>query len=493
MNQPAGSGDGPYDVLVIGAGMVGAMILRKLSRFRLRVAAVEREPQPGFGVTKSSLSYIHRNHFNPPGSLRARLCRGAPERFRDLAGELGVGYREADELNLAFDESQAREVRTRKEWGERNGEATFRFIGREETLRLEPHLARDFTLATHSRAHGMIHPPEWAFALVESARANGAAVFLETEVTGIGREADGTFRVVTDRGSLRARFLVNAAGLHADRIAAMGGDGHVRLHPTRGTFAIFDPAASPLLRHLVYVGGLDPACSHMLGPTLHGNLILGLGRFREPESRTDTRVTREALDEILGMGRRILPGLPEGDLITSFAGIKTTNNLAENGDFFIGSAGASPRLIHALIGSPGITASPGIARHVLDLLADAGLELAAKPDFLPAPPRPPRFRDAGPEEREALVRRDPARGHLVCRCEQVSEAEVREAVRRGARTVDGVKHLTRAGMGRCQGGFCGPWVLKLLAAELGVPLEAVTRRGRGSEEVVGRELEGPRL
>ena len=296
----------------------------------------------------------------------------------------------------------------------------------------------------------------------------------------------------TSHGELAARFVVNAAGLQADRIAALAGDTQVRLHPARGTFAIFDSAVADLLRHIIYVAGQDTSFSQAMGPTLHGNLILGLGRFLEPESREDTRVTRAGLEEILAYGRQILPELPERDLITTFAGIKTTNNLAANGDFYVGPSAVSPALIHCLIGSPGVTASPGIARLVLDLLADAGLELAEKPDFVGSLPRAPRFRSADAEEREAMVRRDPACGHLVCRCEQVSEAEVREAVRRGARTLDGVKHLTRAGMGRCQGGFCGPWVLKLLAAELGVPPERITRKGPGSAEVAGWEREDGR-
>lgn len=473
-----------YDVVVIGAGMTGAMILRELSRFRLRLAAVDREPQPGFGVTRASLSYIHRNHMNPPGSLRARLCRGSQDKFRSLAAELGLGYREADEINIAFGAEQESQVRQRLDWAEKNGETGFRVIGREEVARLEPRLTRDFTFAVHSKAHGMVHPPEWAFALAENARLNGARVFLETEVTGISREADGYWRLITNKGTFRTRFVINAAGLHADRMAFLAGDKEVRLFPTRGTFAIFDSASSSMLRHLIYVAGVDSSYSQAMGPTLHGNIILGLGHFLEPESPGDTRTTRDALEEILAMGRQIVPDLPERDLITYFAGIKTTNNLAKNGDFYVGPSSVSPSFFHALISSPGITASPGIARLMLDLLSDAGLDLVEKKDFIPGLPGSFRFRDASDEEREAAIHRNKACGHLVCRCEQVSEEEVRSAIRRGAHTMDGVKQLTRAGMGRCQGGFCGPWVLKLLSEELGVAPEAITRKGQSSEEVI---------
>ncbi len=482
--------DGPYDVLVIGGGMVGAMILRELSRFRLKIALVEKETQPGFGATKSTMAYIHRNHMNPPGSLRSRLCRDSQESFQSLASELGLGYREADEINIAFDPNEEAQVRLRLDWAFRNGEHSFRVIGRDEVARLEPRLSRDFIFAIHSKGHGMIHPPEWAFALAENAAANGARVFMETEAIGLEREGDGTWTARTDTGTLRARFVINAAGLYAERVAHLAGDITVRQFPARGTFAIFDSSVSTMLRHLVYVAGIDTTFSQSIGPTLHGNMILGLGHYREPDGLNDTRVTRAELDDILRVGRRIIPDLPERDLIASFAGIKVTNNLAEKNDFYLGPSSISPTLFHALIGPPGITAAPGIARAALDLLANAGLDLREKPDFNGSLKRHFRFRDAEEAERTEAIAKDPACGHLVCRCEQVSEAEIRDAVRRGARTLDGVKQITRSGMGRCQGGFCGPWVLKLISDELGIPPEKVSRKGKGSEEVIAWDSAG---
>ncbi|HOI22850.1 L-2-hydroxyglutarate oxidase LhgO [bioreactor metagenome] len=481
---PSGLNDLPYDVVIIGAGIVGAMLARELSRYKLKLALIDKEDQPGLGVTKASLSYIHRNHMNPPGSERAKFCVGSQDRFRALAAELGLPYREADEINIAFDKEQEQQIRTRLDWAFKNGETKFRVISKEEVARLEPRLTRDFTFAVHSEAHGMIHPPEWAFALTENAKANGAEVLLETEVLGLAQAPDGTWLVRTDRGNLRSRYLINAAGLFADEIAWMAGDRDVKLFKTRGTFAIFDSSVSSMLRHLVYVAGLNLSYSQAMGPTMHGNIILGLGWFKEPKDRIDTRVTKEELDCILRMGRQIMPDLPERDLITSFAGIKSTNNLAKPEDFYVGPSGVSPSLIYALICSPGITGSPGITRRIIELLADAGLELQEKADFNPYREKPYRFKDASEEERKEAIARDPACGHLICRCEQVSEAEIIEAVRKGARSIEGVKQITRAGMGRCQGGFCGPWILKIIARELGIPPEAVTRKGKGSEEVI---------
>jgi glycerol-3-phosphate dehydrogenase len=473
-----------YDVLIIGAGIVGSMLARELSRYKLKLALVDKEDQPGLGVTKASLSYIHRNHMNPPGGERAKFCRGSQDRFRVLATELGLPYREADEINIAFDKEQEQQIRTRLDWAFKNGETKFRVISKDEVARLEPRLTKDFIFAVHSEAHGMIHPPEWAFALVENARTNGADVFLETEVQGLEQATDATWLVKTDKGILQSRYVINAAGLFADQIAWMAGDKDVKLFKTRGTFAIFDTTVSSMLRHLIYVAGLNLSYSQAMGPTMHGNIILGLGWFKEPENRIDTKVTKEELETILKMGRQMVPDLPERDVITSFAGIKSTNNLSKPEDFYVGSSGVSPSLIYALICSPGITGSPGIARRIIELLADAGLELKEKSDFTPHRKKPFRFRDASEEERKAAIARDPRYGHLICRCEQVSEAEIIQAVHKGARSIEGIKQITRAGMGRCQGGFCGPWILKIIAQELGIPPEAVTRKGKGSEEVI---------
>ena len=488
-----GSNPAPYDALIIGAGIVGSMLARELSRYKLKVALVDKEDQPGLGVTKASLSYIHRNHMNPPGSERAKFCRGSQERFRSLAVELGLPYREADEINIAFDKEQERQIRTRLDWAFTNGETKFRIISKEEVARLEPRLTKDFVFAVHSEAHGMIHPPEWAFALVENAKANGVDVFLETEVLGLERTLDNSWVIKTDKGTLRSRYVINAAGLFADQVAWMAGDKDVKLFKTRGTFAIFDTAVSSMLRHLIYVAGLNLSYSQAMGPTMHGNIILGLGWFKEPENRIDTRVTREELETILKMGRQMIPDLPERDLITSFAGIKSTNNLSKPEDFYVGASGVSPSLIYALICSPGITGSPGITRRIIELLSDAGLELKEKPDFNPYREKPFSFRDASEEERNEAIAKDPRYGHLICRCEQVSEAEIIQAVRRGARSIEGVKQITRAGMGRCQGGFCGPWILKIISRELGIPPEAVTRKGKGSEEVIRFDQVGAAL
>ncbi|MBN2323461.1 MAG: FAD-dependent oxidoreductase [Spirochaetes bacterium] len=467
-----------FDVVVIGAGIVGSMLLRELSRFECEIAVVEQFPQPGFGVTKSSLSYIHRNHFNPPGTLAAKLCAGARKAFRKLSDELRVDYKETGEFLLALEPSHIPQMMKRKQWGEQNGETGFRIMKGSEVLRREPEVNPAVLSAVYSSGHGMIYPPEWAFALVENACSNGAHAFFGTKVIGIAGNDDGLFTIHTGNGTIRSRFIVNAAGNKAAKIASMTGDDGIELTLSRGTFAIFDKIHSSLVRNILYVGGGDPAVSQVVGPTVSGNLILGLGSFKTPDSTEDTKVTRESLDEIIAMGRDIVPDLPVTDIITFFAGIKSVNNLEEGGDFHIGYSDLSRRVIHLLIGSPGVTASPGIARHVIDLLSDGGLSLVEKKLF-----------DSSREKKEDdwdKGQKWPC-GRIVCRCENVTEATIQNAIERGARTIDGVKHLTRAGMGRCQGGFCEGRIIRYLSEALGIEPTEITKKGEGSEQIKGME------
>ncbi len=479
----------PYDVIIIGSGMIGAMVLRELSRFSLKIGVIDKETQAGLGASRASLSYIHRNHINPPGSLRARLCNNSQQSYRKLSQELSLSYNELDEINIAFDKEQEYLVKKRMEWALKNGETSFRLITNKEVAKLEPHLNQNFTYATFSEDHGLIYPPEWAFALIENAKDNGADVFFNTEVINLQYSDNKIWDIYTDRGKFQARYLINAAGLYADYIAHMAGDKEVQQFMTRGTFAIFDSAIASIMKHIIYVGGVTPEWSQSISPTVHGNLILGMGHFKTPDSPTDTKVTQEELDIILRMGKEMIPTLPLDDLITSFAGIKTTNNLASNGDFYVGPSTVSSTMFHALICSPGITAAPGIANEMLNLLSDAGLDLKEKPVFKNTREALFHFSEATDEQINAKIKENPQYGHLICRCEKVSEGEIREVIRRGASTIEGVKHLSRAGMGRCQGGFCSPLILKILCEELGISPAEVTRRGKGSPEIAASDNE----
>jgi len=312
---------------------------------------------------------------------------------------------------------------------------------------------------------------------------NGVSFHLQTAVQKIGQCEGSGYLVKTSKGDFKTRFIVNAAGLHADEIASMVGEDDIHLNLTRGTAAVLDKSVSHLIRHMIY-GTFSPSHSQVITPTAHGNIILGLGYFTTPETREDTRVSRQGLQEAIAMAKELVPCLSEKDIITTFAGVRSDNNKVPNGDFYISHSRCSPGVIHALIGSPGVTTSPAVADRVIHLLSEAGLRLEPKRSFEGRREGWPRFSTLSLDEKERVISSDSGYGHVVCRCETVTRGEILQAIRRGAHVLDGVKHLTRAGMGRCQGGFCGGRVIRLLSEELKVSPKEITKKARGSRELL---------
>jgi len=471
-----------YDVVVIGAGIVGSAIARELSRYEGKVALLDKEPFPGFGVTKSGISMIHSPLMCPPGTLKEKLCMGATTRYKKLALELKVDFREVNELFLALNPSQVANLETLWKRGKEYGLEGCEIIGPEKIHEQEPHVTPKALSALYVRGMGSIYPPEWAFALSENACENGVRLHFRTPVTGIEKKEDFAYVVHTEKEPFKSRYIINVAGLFADDIAAMVGDRDIELTLTKGTMAIFDKSVSHLLRHMVY-GTFSGAHSQMMTQTVHGNLMIGLGHFSKPGHKRDSSVTPDKLQEIIRMAKELVPNLPEREIISTFAGIRSENNMATKGDFYIAHSPKAPGVIHGVIGSPGLTAAPAIAERVIKMLEEAGLELIEKRSFRKERREGPRLSDPSFETRRSAIASNPKYGRMVCRCEQVTAGEIHDAIQRGADTLDGVKHLTRAGMGRCQGGYCSLPVLSLLAKQLGVGLEQVTKKGGMSNPV----------
>ena len=473
---------GDYDVIIIGGGIIGAMVARQLSKFQGRFAVLEKAAFPGCGVSKASLSQIHLPDFCPPGSLKGKLCRDAPARFKKLAVELEVLYREVDELWLALEPEQVGDLEAARARAESHGATGYEIIGPQKIRELEPHVTPEAVAGLYARGLGVIYTPEWNFALIENAVQNGVQLYLQAEVIDIAKTREGIYRLTTRQGTLSSRYVINAAGLYADEIARMAGDGHIHLSLRKGTMLIFDKSASHLVQNMIF-GSFSESHSQDIAPTAHGNLILGV-HYVKTDKKSDTQVSREGIQETLKLGRQLIPALSEKDVITSFAGILANSNMTRDGDFFIAPSEHAPGVIHVMVGAPGLSAAPAIAEYVVDLLGDAGWRTLEKAGFNPRRRGWPRFATAPPEKKQQMIDTDPKYGHVVCRCEQVTEAEILGSIRRGARTMDAVKHLTRAGMGRCQGGFCAPFVLKHLADELKISPTRVTKNGPGSHQIV---------
>ena len=477
-----------YDVIIIGAGIVGSMIARELSKYNGRFALIEKEPFSGFGVSKANPSMLHSPLMFPSGPLRIKLAYNAAARYKKLAVELDVIFREVDEIFLAFDTNQMTKLKTAKAWADENQVAAgHQIVGPEKIREIEPHVSQKAIGALYGKGvSGGIYATEWTFALTENAVQNGLDLYLNSAVTDIKRKNDFNYEVRTPAGRFKTRYIINAAGLFVDRIAKMVGDTDIQLILTKGTMVILDKSASNLLHNMIY-GTFGRDHSELITPTAHGNLLIGLGYFASPGHKTDTRVSREKLTEVFNMGKKLVPAISEKDVITAFAGIRSENNMAAGGDFYIDHSKHAPGVIHAAIGSPGLTAAPAIAEYIITLLSEAGLTLAQNKKFNPFRIGWRRFEPASISEKADLIAANPKYGHLVCRCEQVTEAEVLEAIDRGADTMDAVKHTTRAGMGRCQGGFCGISVLNYLSGTLGVMPTRVTKKGLGSHQITAAE------
>lgn len=475
---------GNYDVIIIGAGIVGSTIARELCRYEGRFALLEKEPFSGFGVSKANPCMLHSPLMFASGPLRTRLAHNAAARYKKLAEELDVAFREVDEIFLAFDSDQQAKLKTAMIWARENHlSCGHEMIGSEKIRQIEPNVSREAIAALYGKGvSGGIYATEWTFALTENAVQNGLDLFLNSPVIAIKRRKDFDYEVLTPAGYLKTRYIINAAGLFVDEIATMVGDTNIRLTLTKGTMLILDKSVSHLLHNMIY-GTYGKDHSEMVTPTAHGNLLIGLGYFSAPAHKGDTAVSRERLQEVLHTGKKLVPAISENDVITSFAGIRSENNMASGGDFYIDHSAQAPGVIHAAIGSPGLTAAPAIADYLITLLAAAGLQLQEKKTFRPHRIGWRRFETASAREKHRLIASNSKYGHIVCRCEQVTAAEVLEAIRRGADTMDAVKHVTRAGMGRCQGGFCGISVLKCLAQELGASPGQVTKKGTGSHQI----------
>jgi len=469
------------DVAIIGAGVSGTAIARRLSSYRLRVVLVERCVDVSFGVSKANSGIIHAGFHHSPSSLKARLEIAGNRAFDALQAELGFPFRRAGIIVAAFSVEEMKVVEHLYAQGVENGAPGIEIVGRERLLALEPALSHDVMGGLFAPSGGIIEPYRFVFALAESAAANGVRLLTGWEVASASRAGDA-WRMVSSAGEeLAARWVVNAAGLHADTVSALFGAEEFRILPRKGEEFILDKGAAGPPSRVIFPVPTKTSKGVLVIPTVEGTVMLG-PTAEEGEDKEDTSTTPETLEKVFHLASRMVPRISKRDIITAFAGLRPT---LPGDDFFIDISRKAPCFVQvAGIQSPGLTASPAIAERVKDLLKAAGVALMEKPDWRPDIPRMERTRDHEPWELDQLVAKDPAYAHVVCRCEGVSEAEIVEAIRKGHTTLDGIKYYTRAGMGRCQGGFCTYRIMRLVARETGKPLESVTKHGPGSELVI---------
>ncbi|HUV07506.1 MAG TPA: NAD(P)/FAD-dependent oxidoreductase [Spirochaetia bacterium] len=473
-----------YDVAVIGAGVVGASICRELSRYKIRAALLEKEEDVSFGTSKANSGIIHAGFHAASGTLKAKLAVDANREFDRLAEELSFPFERRGELVVAFTEEEIQILQTLYRRGVENGVLYMELIGRERALEMEPNLNPDILGALYAPTAGIIGPYEYCFALVENAVQNGIDLFLGERVSWIGKKGWWGLQVETESGlKLNSRFVVNAAGLHADEVASYVGITDFKILPRKGEEYLLDRRVGNLVRRVIFPVPTATTKGMLVIPTVEGPVMVG-PTAEDMSSKSDFSTTREGLKKVFEHAQRMVPGIRSSDVITSFVGIRP---VATGDDFIIGETKVPGFINAAGIQSPGLTASPAIAEMVKETLLKQGLKLEVNPRFNPYRKSFMKIRECVESGRydvlEGLTEKDRGYSRLVCRCENVTEAEVVQAIRRGHVTLDGIKYATRAGMGRCQGGFCTYRVMKIINRETGIPFERITKKGKGSEVV----------
>jgi len=485
-----------YDVIIIGAGVVGASIARLLSRYRLRIAVIDKEVDVSFGTSKANSGIIHAGFHAPFGTLKASLVVEGNRQFDRLAEELEFPFERRGELVVAFTEEELRILQSLYQNGRKNNVQYMELIGRNRVLEMEPNLSTDIIGALYAPTAGIIGPYEYCFALVENAVKNGVELFLGQKVVGIKKsenENPGNCKlmVCTDTGTmLDGCFVINAAGLYADDIASFVGLQDFKITPRKGEEYLLDRRVSRLVTRVIFPVPTEHSKGMLVIPTIDGPVMVG--PTDEPvKNREDFSTTKNGLQKVFAHAKKMVPSIESTDVITSFAGIRPA---ATGEDFIIGTTPVHGFINAAGIQSPGLTASPAIAEMIRDILLAQGLELVVKPDFNPKRKAFMRIRGSVDERDfghvKKLIAMEPNYAKLVCRCENITEEEIVAAIRRGHTTLDGLKFATRACTGRCQGGFCTYRIMRILHRETGIPYEKISKKGPGSELVLYRLSKG---
>ncbi|MDF1592558.1 MAG: NAD(P)/FAD-dependent oxidoreductase [Desulfobacterales bacterium] len=464
-----------YDVAIIGGGITGCAIARELSRYRLRIVIIEKHAEVGFGSSKTNSGIIHAGHHSSPSTLKGKLVVRGNEMFDTLCKELNFGFRRIGELVVAGAEAEIPELERLKKQGEAKGVKGLEIWPRERLQAEEPNLSHTLTAALFAPSAGVVNPYELTFALCENAVHNGVELKVNSPVEKISIENNGLV-LHTPQEHVKSRFVVNCAGVFADKIAEMVGLKDFTIKPRKGEEYLLDKRLKGLVRRLIFPIPSENTKGILIIPTFDGTIMVG-PTAEDIEDRYDVSTTYPGSDQVFGFISRICPAINERDTITEFAGLRAVSN---TNDFIIGPTRIKGFINVGGIQSPGLTSAPSIAEYVRDILMNEGLVCREKEDFKPQLPGPPRFSTLSDAQQLDLVEKNPLFGRVVCRCELVTEAEVQIAIDHGARTLDGIKFRSRTGMGRCQGGFCTTRCMDILAKRLEQELQKVTKRGGDS-------------
>lgn len=471
-----------YDVLIIGAGVSGAASARELSRYNVNVCVLEKEEDVCCGTSKANSAIVHAGYDAENGSLMAKLNVQGNEMMEQLSKDLDFPFKRNGSLVICRAEEDMPNLQALYERGVKNGVKELRIISKEEVKALEPNITDEVVAALYAPTGGIVCPFNMNIALAENAYANGVEFKFNTEVLAIKKTEEG-FDVVTNNGVYQTKYIVNAAGVYADKFHNMVSEEKIHITARKGDYCLLDRTAGGHVSHTIFALPGKYGKGILVSPTVHGNLLLG-PTATDIEDKEGNNTTREALDEVISKAGMNVKDLPLRQVITSFSGLRAHE---DNHEFIIKELEDAKGFIDcAGIESPGLTSAPAIGVMVADILKEK-MELVEKENFIATRKGILDPETLTKEERKQLIKENPAYGNIICRCESVTEGEILDAIRRplGAKSLDGVKRRTRAGMGRCQSGFCAPRTMEILARELGVPMSEITKAGGNSKIIVG--------
>ncbi len=467
------------DVLVIGAGAVGTAITRELSKYNVDVICVDKNEDVGGDCSKSNSAIIHTGYDAAPGTLESQLVVAANPMYDTLCKDLDIPFSRIGAILPAINEEQLEKLPSIKEKAFKNKVHDVEYRSREQLLEMEPELSKDVLGGLYIPRESIIDPFLLVVAMAENAVMNGARFLLNTQVTGM-EMADGAITVVhTTGGDIQAKYVVNAAGLYCDEIAAMVGKDDYYVNPRKGQFYILDNNTACKVNHIVLPIPTKLTKGKLMCPTIHGNMLVG-PTAEDLTDKTDKSVTAEGLASIKADVEKLIPGVLLRDTITQYCGLRANRNpeglnidVYDDIANYVNLSG---------VRSTGLTASVSIGSYVAEMLKGIGLSLTFKENFITKRRGIPLFRELSRAEQDELIRENPLYGNVICRCETVTEGQIVDAIHSviPARSMDAIKRRVRAGMGRCQGGFCGPKVIEIIARELGVDAESVCKHNKQS-------------
>ncbi len=466
-----------YDIAIIGAGIAGTFIARELARYKLDVVMLDGENDVGNQITMANSAIVHGGFDAPAEKFKGRFNAPGNYMYEKVCDDLDAPFKRCGSLVVAHNEHEMEILHELYLNGLKNGVPDMRIVFKDEVHEMEPNLHKDICGALYSGTAGVVSPFELCIHAAENAVDNGVTLKLNHLVTDI-KKLDDSFKIITSAGEIEAKYVINAAGVYADDIYEMVGEPYFELLARKGNYFIFDKEVGDLVSRVIFPCPTKKGKGILVAPTVHGNMLIGPDA--EPVDKGDTSTTSDRLDYIRDTAKKNVPGIPMNKIIRSYAGFRNTPVEASftttHGDFILEESPVKGFINVAGYESPGLTSIPAVARYVVeDIVLPMFPHVEENEDFNPKVKKHIYFAELSEDEKRAIIKEDPRYGKVVCRCETVTEGEIVEVIHRsvGARTVKGVKKRTRAGTGRCQGGFCAPRVVEILARELDCPLDEI--------------------